>query len=156
MGRLVRYPFRDGTGQAARFRTVSRLAHLSDRKLYLPRGLDVPESLRGIVRETVSTRAITKGWDPLLRIAASTKSGWCSATYILDRFGSAPHGDVAFQAGDALGKLLRTRYLVRYLSDQDFRTHIHALLNQGEASTRCSVPFTTDQSARAAADRSNR
>jgi len=115
------------------FDLCPQLAHLSDRKLYLPRGLVVPEILRPLVRETVPTRAISKGWDQLLRIAASTKTGWCSATYILDRFGSAAHGDVAFQAGDALGKLMRTRYLADYLGDIEFRTMIHTLLNQGEA-----------------------
>ena len=77
------------------FDLAPRLAGMNKRKLYLPRGLDVPASLRPIVSETVSTSAITRGWDPLLRIAASTKSGWCSATYVLDRFGSAARGDEA-------------------------------------------------------------
>lgn len=80
------------------FDLAPRLAGMNKRKLYLPRGLDVPASLRPIVSETVSTSAITRGWDPLLRIAASTKSGWCSATYVLDRFGSAARGDEAFQS----------------------------------------------------------
>ena len=79
------------------FDLCPRLAGLGSRKLYLPRGLKVPASLQPVVREVVSTRAISRGWDPLLRIAASTKTGWCSATYILDRFGSAARGDVAFQ-----------------------------------------------------------
>jgi TnpA family transposase len=110
-----------------------RLAGLGTRKLYLPRGLDVPASLQPVVRETVSTRAISKGWDPLLRIAASTKTGWCSATYVLERFGSAARSDVAFQAGDALGKLLLTRFLATYLGDPLYRRENDALLAQGES-----------------------
>lgn len=102
-------------------------------ELYLPRGLNVPASLRPIVSETVSTGAITRGWDPLLRIAASTKSGWCSATYVLDRFGSAAQGDEAFQAGDAFGRLLLTRFLGAYLGDPAFRGMNDALLSQGES-----------------------
>lgn len=115
------------------FDLCPRLAQLSDRKLYLPRGLAVPISLKPIVRETVSSRAISKGWDPLQRIAASVKLGWCSATYVLDRFGSAAHGELAFKAGDAFGRLLRTRYLATYLGNSEFRASIHALLSQGEA-----------------------
>jgi len=115
------------------FDLCPRLAGLSTRKLYLPRGLDIPDSLRPIVSETVSVRAIAKGWDPLLRIAASTKTGWCSATYILERFGSAARGDVAFQAGDAFGRLLLTRFLATYLGDPVFRTVNEALLAQGES-----------------------
>jgi TnpA family transposase len=115
------------------FDLAPRLAGMNKRKLYLPRGLDVPASLRPIVSETVSTSAITRGWDPLLRIAASTKSGWCSANYVLDRFGSAARGDEAFQAGDAFGKLLLTRFLGAYLADPAFRGMNDALLSQGES-----------------------
>ncbi|NML91754.1 Tn3 family transposase [Sphingobium sp. TB-6] len=115
------------------FDLAPRLAGMNKRKLYLPRGLDVPASLRPIVSETVSTGAITRGWDPLLRIAASTKSGWCSATYVLDRFGSAARGDEAFQAGDAFGRLLLTRFLGAYLGDPAFRAMNDALLSQGES-----------------------
>ena len=115
------------------FDLCPRLAGLGSRKLYLPRGLKVPASLQPVVREVLSTRAISWGWDPLLRIAASTKTGWCSATYILDRFGSAARGDVAFQAGDALGRLLLTLFLATYLGDPAFRRANDALLAQGES-----------------------
>ena len=81
------------------FDLTPRLAGMNKRRLYLPRGLDVPASLQSIVSETVSTRAITRGWDPLLRIAASTKGGWCSAPYVLDRFGSAARAMRRFKSG---------------------------------------------------------
>lgn len=115
------------------FDLTPRLAGMSKRKLYLPRGLDVPASLKPIVSETVSTRAISRGWVSLLRIAASTKSGWCSATFVLDRFGSAARGDEAFQAGDAFGRLLLTRFLGAYLGNPAFRRINDALLSQGES-----------------------
>jgi TnpA family transposase len=115
------------------FDLCPRLAGLKDRKLYLPRGLDIPDRLRPIAREAVSRRAIAKGWEPLLRIAASVKTGWVSATYIVDRFGSASRGDPAATAGEALGKLLRTLYLCDYLGNPAFRTEILDLLNQGES-----------------------
>jgi TnpA family transposase len=51
------------------------LAGLKDRKLYLPRGVVIPARLQPIARETVSRRAIAKEWEPLLRIAASVKTG---------------------------------------------------------------------------------
>lgn len=115
------------------FDLTPRLAGMNKRKLYLPRGLDVPASLQPIVSETVSTRAIARGWDSLLRIAASTKSGWCSAPFILDRFGTAARGDEAFQAGDAFGRLLLTRFLGAYLGNPAFRKINDALLSQGES-----------------------
>ena len=115
------------------FDLCPRLAKLKKRKLYLPRGLDVPEILRPCVAETVSRRAIAGGWEGLLRLAASVKHGWYPATEALDRFGSAAAGDPIYEAGDALGKLLRTLYLCDYFGSPVFRNEILDLLNQGEA-----------------------
>ena len=110
-----------------------RLADIKDRKLYLPRGIRIPDRLLPIVSQTVAKRAIIHGWDDLLRVGASVKSGRCSATYIVDRYGSAGRGDAVFKAGDAFGKLLRTLYLCDYLSNENFRSEILTLLNQGES-----------------------
>jgi hypothetical protein len=42
-------------------------------------------------------------------------------------------GDPIYNAGDALGRLLRTLYLCDYLSNPMFRTEVLDLFNQGEA-----------------------
>jgi TnpA family transposase len=115
------------------FDLCPRLARLKRRKLYLSRGLDVPEVLRPCVAETVSRRAIGRGWEELLRLGASVKHGWYPATEALDRFGSAAAGDPVYEAGDGLGKLLRTLYLCDYFGNPAFRIEILDLLNQGEA-----------------------
>ena len=113
------------------FDLCPRLARLKRRRLYLPRGLDVPPILQPIVAETVSRRAISRGWDGLLRLGASVKHGWYPATEALDRFGSAAAGDPVHEAGDEMGKLLRTLYLCDYLSNPVFRTDVLDLLNPG-------------------------
>ena len=69
------------------------------------RGLWVPDLLRPFIGETLSRRAIARGWQGLVRLAASVKHSWYPATEALDRFGSAAAGDPVFEAGDALGKL---------------------------------------------------
>jgi TnpA family transposase len=69
----------------------------------------------------------------LLRLSASVKHGWDSATAALDRFGSAAAGAAVYNAGDGLGRLLRTLYLCDYLSNPTFRLEVLDLLNQGEA-----------------------
>jgi TnpA family transposase len=80
------------------FDLCPRLAKLKKRKLYLPRGLDIPEVLRPCVAGTVSRRAIARGWEGLLRLGASVKHGWYPATEALDRFGSAAAGDPVYEA----------------------------------------------------------
>ena len=56
------------------FDLCPRLARLKRRRLYLPKGLEIPQILRPIVAETVSRRAIGQGWQGLLRLGASAST----------------------------------------------------------------------------------
>ena len=100
------------------FDLCPRLAKLKRRKLYLPRGLDVPEVLWPCVAETVSRRAIARGWEGQLRLAASVQHGWYPATEALDRFGSAAAGIAAETAGRGIAELQawRDHFLVNLLA----------------------------------------
>lgn len=111
-----------------------RLKSLAERKLYVPRNRnDFPDVLEPIVAREVSFKPIEQGWDDLLRLVASIKSGRVSAVVALQRLGSAAQGDLLHRAGDSLGKLLRTVFLCDYFSQSDFRREIHTLLNRGES-----------------------
>lgn len=117
------------------FDLCPRIAKLKKRKLYLPKGFtNIPDVLKPVVAaEPVSRKVIVKGWDGLMRLGTSVKKGWYPATEALDRYGSAARGDPVFDAGDSLGKLLRTLYLCDFLGNPVFRYEILDLLNQGEA-----------------------
>lgn len=115
------------------FDLCPRLRDLSERKLYLPRKVETPEELERVLKKEVSLTAVTKGWDELLRLVASIRSGRVSASVALQRFGSAAQGDPLHKAADHLGKLLRTLFLCDYLSNEDFRREIHTVLNRGES-----------------------
>jgi len=115
------------------FDLCPRLRDLAERKLYLPRGFNVPEGLEAVTVRRVSMAAIERGWDELLRLAASIRSGRVSATLALQRFGSAAQGDPLHRAAEHLGRLLRTVFLCDYIAIEDFRREIHTLLNRGES-----------------------
>lgn len=117
----------------AGFDLCPRLAHIADRKLYVPKDMHVPRSLLPIVDRKVSWRPVTQQWDELVRIAASIVSGWCPAGLALERFGSAAQGHPIHTAAETLGKLLRTVYLCDYFGIPAFRTEVFELLNQGES-----------------------
>jgi TnpA family transposase len=118
------------------FDLCPHLAHLKTRKLFLPQGFQgkIPDVLRSIIApERISRRSVGKGWDGLLRVAASVKDGWYPATDALEQYGSAAQGDPIYDAGVGIGKLLRTVYLCDYFGIVGFRTGILDLQNQGEA-----------------------
>jgi TnpA family transposase len=120
-------------GKLLGFDLCPRLSHLRDRRLHVPRDVSVPPSLAAVVVPDVSLPHIEAGWDQLIRVAASMKGGWLSAVLALTRFGSAARVDPIHQAGNALGKLLRSLFLCDYLSNEGFRREILRVLNQGES-----------------------
>jgi hypothetical protein len=69
-------------GKFCGFDLCPRLAGIRSRKLYLPRGYHgtVPDVLKPIVsQETISRKAIARGWDGFARLSASIKDGWYPA-----------------------------------------------------------------------------
>lgn len=115
------------------FDLCPRLRDLAERRLYLPRVMELPENLERIAVTNVSEPAITKGWDELLRLVASIRAGGVSPKLALEKLGSAAQGDPMHKAADQLGRLLRTLFLCDYFSNDEFRQEIHTLLNRGES-----------------------
>jgi len=120
-------------GKLLGFDLCPRLSHLRDRRLHVPRDLPVPPSLEAVVEPDVSLQHIEAGWDELIRVAASIEGGWISAVLALTRFGSAARADPIHQAGNALGKLLRSLFLCDDLSNEVFRREVLRILNRGES-----------------------
>ena len=115
------------------FDLCPRLRDLRERKLFVPRGWPVPESLEGVTVRRVSVKGIERGWDDLVRLAASIRAGKVSAAHAIHRLGSAAVGDPLHRAAEHLGRLLRTLFLCDYLAIPDYRREIHTLLNRGES-----------------------
>ena len=90
--------FAAGIGKALGIDLCVRPSGMADRKLYLPRGFAVPEGLAPITRCSIAPGTISKGYDAFLRVAASLKHGWCSASWLIERFGSAAKGNPGISA----------------------------------------------------------
>ncbi len=115
------------------FDLCPRLRDIAERRLYLPRSIELPDNLERIALTNVSEVAIGKGWDELLRLVASIRSGRLSPRAALEKLGTAAQGEAMHKAADHLGRLLRTLFLCDYFSNEDFRREIHTLLNRGES-----------------------
>ena len=98
------------------FDLCPRLRDLRERKLFVPRGWLVPETPEGVTVRRVSVKAIERGWDDLVRLAASIHVGKVSAANAIHRLGSAAVGDPLHRAAEHLGHLLRTLFLCDYLA----------------------------------------
>lgn len=116
-----------------KFDLCPQLAGLPDRKIWLPRGMKVPEALERVGIANISERAIVAAWDEMLRLTASVLSGRVSASWVLARNGSAARGGLVQRGLDQYGRLLRSVFLCDYFANDGFRREIHTLLNRGES-----------------------
>ena len=115
------------------FDLCPRLKELKQRRLYVPRGTDIPEAIRPICIAKADPRLIESHWDRLVHLTASVHTGHTSAVAALARFGSASRGDPIYEAGVQLGRLLRTVFLADYFVNDAFRRELLRVLNRGEA-----------------------
>jgi TnpA family transposase len=115
------------------FDLCPRLKELKQRRLYVPRGTDIPEVIRPICVANADTKVIESHWDRLVHLTASVHTGHTSAVAALARFGSASRGDPIYEAGVQLGRLLRTVFLADYFVNDAFRRELLRVLNRGEA-----------------------
>lgn len=121
------------TAKLLGFDMSPRLADLSSRKLYLPVGIVAPAILEPVIERVKVTRLQHKGWDPMLQLVASLNAGYGSVATIIERHGSAATGTPVFECGTLIGKVLRSVFLLDYLTKFDFRREVHRLLSQGES-----------------------
>jgi TnpA family transposase len=82
-------------------------------------------AIEGVVRQ----ERIDLDW--LAVDAHGYTDGTVSAVQVLERFGSAAHGDPIYRAAKMLRRLLRTIYLCDYFTE--FRRETHRVLNRGES-----------------------
>jgi TnpA family transposase len=110
-----------------------RLKSLDERRLFLPRGCEVPENLKAICSADLDLSKTSDYWDEFVRLTASMYSGHTSAISVLARFGSAAKGDPLYEVGVQIGRLLRTVFLADYFVKPEFRRELLRVLNRGEA-----------------------
>jgi TnpA family transposase len=72
-------------------------------------------------------------WDFLVRIAASLKNRTAPANVIVQRLANASSSDRLAGALTALGRVVKTIFILRYLSDPALRQRVQLQLNRGEA-----------------------
>lgn len=106
---------------------------LADQRLWRINNSQTPDSLAGLFAGNADAVAITEQWDQLVRIAASLKARTAPAHVVLQRLTSSGPSDRVAKALTALGRLVKTRNVLRYLHDEPLRLRIQTQLNRGEA-----------------------
>ncbi|WP_040534773.1 Tn3 family transposase [Legionella drancourtii] len=108
-----------------------RLKDLAEQNLYKIDGTMSYGDLDDVFAGTIDTDLIRENWDQIVRIIASLKNGLAPAHVIIQKL--ANRTDNVSKAIRALGRIIKTIYILRYISDKDLRYAVHLHLNQGES-----------------------
>ncbi|MCZ6489269.1 MAG: Tn3 family transposase, partial [Acidobacteria bacterium] len=120
---------------------MPRLRDLADQRLYKPEREVNYGCLNPLFRATVDKELIRERWDQLVRVAASLRKRTAPANVIIQRLANSSPSDRLAKALTALGRAVKTIYILRYLSDAELRYRVQLQLNRGESRhslvTRC-------------------
>jgi TnpA family transposase len=122
-----------GIAKLLGFDLCSRQYDMRHQWLHLPRGWPPVPSLEPVLRRDLDLDLIHAELDELLRVAASINDGYGSATFLLERLGSAARGSRLHQAGTQFGQLWGAVYLCDYAAQLPFRRGINRVLVRGES-----------------------
>jgi TnpA family transposase len=112
---------------------MPRLRDLADQHLFKMDRRAGHRCLNPLFAGAVDTDVIREQWDFLVRVAASLKNRTAPANVIVQRLANASSSDRLAGALTALGRVVKTIFILRYLSDAGLRHRIQLQLNRGEA-----------------------
>lgn len=110
-----------------------RLRDIADQTLYRFDKITTYKHLEPLVTGKIKKDLIIKHWDDLLRLTASLKTGWSTASLLIGKLQSFPRKNDLARALQEYGKIKKTEFILRYLLDNDFRRRINRQLNKGES-----------------------
>lgn len=81
---------------------------------------------------TVKAERLVSGWDELARLVGSLKLGQSSASLLISKLQAFPRQNALAETLQEYGKLVKTRFILRYLESEQYRRRIGKQLDKGE------------------------
>ena len=115
------------------FMFAPRIRDIADSILYLIPGIHVAQCLTDVAFRSINTKIIEENYDDVLRIAYSIKTGYVSCDMVMSRLGSYSRQNSVARALKEMGRIEKTIFLLKYMSNESLRREILVGLNKGEA-----------------------
>ncbi len=116
------------------FQMAPRIRDIKDKTLYrFERGPSY-ENLDPIIKSTIKTHLIHATWDEIVRVIASIQTRRVSASLMLTKLSSYARQNSLYQGLREIGRVNKTRHILRCLHDEDFRRLQTKEINKGERS----------------------
>jgi TnpA family transposase len=111
---------------------MPRIKNLKSQQLYRASKDHDYGEFNQLMTKSVSLELIKEQWDQMVRIAASMKDNLCPAHEIIRRLSKGSPSDKIAKAFTNLGRLIKTQYILQYITDENLRNKVHRQLNKGE------------------------
>lgn len=114
------------------FYFMPRIRDLKDQQLYrIDRNTDYGV-FTPLLNKTADLSIITEQWEAMIRVALSLKKRTAPAHVIVQRLTNSFPSDRLSKAFTNLGRIIKTQYILRYLTDERLRRTVQRQLNKGE------------------------
>ena len=115
------------------FAFVPRIRDLPSKRLYVFDPETVPKNLRGLMGGKVRENIIRENWTDVLRVAVTMETGEIPPSQIMRTLASYPRQNSLAVALREIGRIERTLFIARWLTDSDLQRCAQIGLNKGEA-----------------------
>jgi TnpA family transposase len=111
---------------------MPRIRDLKDQQLYRVERKADSSVFTSLLTKTADLDIVEEQWDAMLRVALSLKQRTAPAHVIVQRLTNSFPSDRLSKAFTNLGRIIKTEYILRYLTDPELRRTVQLQLNKGE------------------------
>jgi len=108
---------------------MSRIRNWKEYSFFRPTETTTYQYIDPLFKEVADWKLIQTHWQNLIRVALSIKAGKLMPSTILRKLGTKSRKNRLYQAFQALGQVVRTLFLLQYISEQALRQEITACTN---------------------------
>ena len=114
------------------FYFMPRIRDLKDQQLYRIDKSTTYREIDTLLTKTADLDIVEEQWDAMLRVDISLKKRTAPAHIVVRRLTSSGPSDRLTKAFINLGRIIKTEYILRYLTDTELRRSVQTQLNKGE------------------------
>jgi TnpA family transposase len=105
---------------------MPRIKDINSLIFFKPDGRSVYPNIDSLFSENINYALIADNYKEMLRVAVSVAEGKVSASTMIRRLGSNSIRNSLFYAFRELGRVVRTQFLLEYISEVELRESVHA------------------------------
>src|SRR5205807_9897244 len=111
---------------------MPRIRHWKDLTFYRPKKVTVYKRIDSLFKDTIDWVLLETHWTDLIQVVLSVRVGKLQPSILLRKLGRESRKNRLYQAFRELGRVVRTIFLLRYISDIPLREQITKTTNIAE------------------------